>query len=75
MTVPQTPRNRAIELTDEGYFKLLSCGHPGATVSVAQAGGHFVAPGADMGRIREAYNDADAAALLANSNFLVVKPV
>lgn len=70
----KTPGYEAIKLTDEEYLRLLSCGHAGGTVSVAQAGAQFVVAGSDMSRIREAYDDADAAALLANINLLVVKP-
>ncbi|CAE6823586.1 hypothetical protein R70006_06325 [Paraburkholderia domus] len=70
----KTAGYKAIRLTDEEYLRLLSCGHPGGTISVAQAGVQFVVAGADMDRIREAYVDADAAALLTNSNLLIVKP-
>ncbi|WP_158935219.1 hypothetical protein [Burkholderia sp. S171] len=70
----KTAGYETIKLTGEEYLRLLSCGHPGGTISVAQAGAQFFAAGADMSRIREAYDDADAAALLANINLLVVKP-
>jgi hypothetical protein len=64
----------ALKLTNEEYLKLLSCGHPGATVSVAQAGAQFVVAGTDMRQLREAYSDADAATLVTNSKLRVVKP-
>lgn len=64
----------ALKLTDDEYLKLLSCGHPGGTVSVAQAGAQLIVAGADMRQHREAYSDADAAALVANNKLRVVKP-
>ena len=62
------------KVTNEEYLKLLSRGHPGGSVSVAQGNVQFVVAGADMSRIRDANQDADVAALLANSNMLIVKP-
>ncbi|APA90289.1 hypothetical protein BJG93_34830 (plasmid) [Paraburkholderia sprentiae WSM5005] len=64
----------ALKLTNDEYLNLLSCGHPGGTISVAQAGAQFVVAGADMRQLRDAYTDADAAALLANSNVRFIKP-
>lgn len=64
----------ALKLTNDEYLKLLSCGHPGGTASVAQAGAQFVVAGADMRQLREAYSDANATALVANSKLRVIKP-
>ncbi len=70
---------QALKLIDDGYLKLLSCGHPGGTVPFAQAGAPLVVAGADMRQLREAYSEADtdAAVLLVKSNVCVIaaKPV
>jgi hypothetical protein len=34
----KTTEYDALRITNEEYFKLLSCGHPGGTISIAQAG-------------------------------------
>lgn len=64
----------ALRLTNDEYLKLLSTGHPGGVSSIGQADGQVIVAGADMSNLRKAYADIDVAALLTNSNFLIIKP-
>lgn len=63
----------SLKLTEEEYMKLLASGHPGCTISLAQASMHVVFGASDMSQLRDAYADADADALLTNCNVRVIK--
>ncbi|WP_150124084.1 hypothetical protein [Cupriavidus nantongensis] len=63
---------KCLKVSHVEYVKLLASGHPGGTVSFAQAGVHVVFGASDMSQIRDAYADADADALVAGKPFTVI---
>ena len=67
------------ELKESGETRELvetwNTGHPGVKVSLAQAGDVRTVYGmSDMSQLRDAYDEADMASLIANSNVRVFKP-